>query len=202
MHRKDAENAMAKAFLYGLTDIQTENRDALPMIYFTEYASPVGTLTISANDTSLIGLYIQNQKYYPTLTNWQRVSTDENPVLTAAINWLDLYFSAQNPPTESLSLSPQGTPFRQQVWRHLCRIPYGQTTTYGALAKEIAAENNIPSMSAQAIGNAVGHNPISIIIPCHRVVGADGNLTGYAAGTDIKLKLLALEGIDTTKLSK
>ena len=172
------------------------------MIYFTEYASPVGTLTISANDTSLTGLYIQNQKYYPTLTNWQRVSPDENPVLTVAISWLDHYFAGENPTAATLPLSPQGTPFRQQVWHQLCRIPYGKTTTYGVLAKSIAAENNIPRMSAQAIGNAVGHNPISIIIPCHRVVGADGNLTGYAAGTDIKLKLLALEGIDTTKLSK
>ena len=172
------------------------------MIYCTEYASPLGILTLTSTTTALIGLYIQNQKYFPDLTQCRQVSPKDNPILTAAINWLDLYFSAQNPPTESLPLSPQGTPFRQQVWRHLCRIPYGQTTTYGALAKSIAAENNIPSMSAQAIGNAVGHNPISIIIPCHRVVGADGNLTGYAAGTDIKLKLLALEGIDTTKLSK
>ena len=172
------------------------------MTYFTEYASPIGILTLTATPTALTGLYIQNQKYYPNLTHWHQVSPSDNPILTTAINWLDLYFSNKNPSTTSLPLSPQGTPFRQQVWRHLCRIPYGQTTTYGALAKEIAAENNIPSMSAQAIGNAVGHNPISIIIPCHRVVGADGNLTGYAAGTDIKLKLLALEGIDTTKLSK
>ena len=173
------------------------------MVCFTEYISPIGTLTLSANGTALTGLWIKNQKYYPNLTNWQQVAPTDNPILTAAILWLDLYFSGKKPSisTHSLPLSPQGTPFRQQVWRHLCQIPYGQTTSYGAIAKAIAEENNIPSMSAQAIGGAVGHNPISIIIPCHRVVGADGTLTGYAAGTDTKRRLLALEGIDATNFS-
>lgn len=171
------------------------------MICFTEYTSPVGTLTISTDGTALTGLWIQNQKYFPTLTDHQQVSPTDNPIFAAAVSWLDLYFSGKNPPITALPLAPTGTPFRQQVWRHLCHIPYGQTTTYGSLAKIIAAENNLNSMSPQAIGNAVGHNPISIIIPCHRVVGADNTLTGYAAGTDVKRKLLTLEGADITKFS-
>ena len=171
------------------------------MIYCTEYRSPIGTLTLSANSAALTGLWIQNQKYYPNLTHWHHVSLNDNLVLTAAANWLDQYFSGKNPPITTLPLAPQGTDFRQQVWRHLCNIPYGSTTTYSSLAKIIAAENNIPSMSPQAIGSAVGHNPISIIIPCHRVVGANGSLTGYAAGTEIKRKLLTLEGADAIKFS-
>ena len=171
------------------------------MICYTEYTSPIGILTISTDGTALTGLWIQNQKYYPNLTNYNQVSPTSHPILIAAANWLDLYFSGKNPTITTLPLSPQGTPFRRQVWRYLCQIPYGQTTTYGAIAKAIAAENNIPSMSSQAIGGAVGHNPISIIIPCHRVVGADGTLTGYAAGTDIKRRLLALEGADVTKFT-
>ena len=171
------------------------------MICFTEYFSPIGILTISTDGTALTGLWIQHQKYYPNLTLYNQVSPTSHPILIAAANWLDLYFSGKKPSISTLPLSPQGTPFRQQVWRHLCQIPYGQTTTYGAIAKAIAEENNIPSMSAQAIGGAVGHNPISIIIPCHRVVGADGTLTGYAAGTDIKRWLLALEGADVTNFS-
>ena len=168
------------------------------MFFFTEYTSPIGNLTISATPTALTGLWIQNQKYYPNLANWHQVSPSDNPILTAAANWLDSYFSGEKPSHSAIPISPQGTPFRQQVWRHLCQIPYGSTTTYGALAKAIAAENRLNSMSPQAIGSAVGHNPISIIIPCHRVVGANGTLTGYAAGTDIKLRLLALEGVDTS----
>lgn len=169
------------------------------MICFTEYTSPIGVLTLAATPAALIGLYIQNQKYYPDTAKWRKVPADFNPVLTAAAAWLDLYFSEKKPPIPAFRLSPQGTPFRRRVWRHLCQIPYGATTTYGALAKLIASENNIPRMSPQAIGNAVGHNPISIIIPCHRVVGADGSLTGYAAGTDIKRRLLALEGNDMSR---
>ena len=168
------------------------------MIYFTQYISPIGSLTISTNNTSLTGLWIKNQKYYPDITNWQQVPPTSSPLFTNVITWLDLYFSGKNPSITDLPLAPQGTPFRQQVWRHLCNIPYGSTTTYGALAKIIAAENSIPSMSPQAVGSAVAHNPISIIIPCHRVVGADGTLTGYAAGTDIKRKLLDLESMSSS----
>ena len=171
------------------------------MIYFTQYTSPIGLLTLSTNGTALTGLWIQNQKYYPNTTAWHQISISDSPALSTAVNWLDSYFSNERPSITDLNLSPAGTPFRQQVWRHLCRIPYGETTTYGALAKIIAAENSISSMSSQAVGGAVAHNPISIIIPCHRVVGADGTLTGYAAGTDIKRRLLALEEADISRFS-
>ena len=169
------------------------------MIYFTEYISPVGLLTLTATSAALTGLYIQGQKYHPDTTSFRHVPPTTHPILTAAASWLDQYFSGSAPTPTTLPLSPAGTPFRRQVWRHLCNIPYGATTTYGALAKLIAAENDIPGMSPQAIGSAVGHNPISIIIPCHRVIGADGSLTGYAAGTDIKRRLLALEGNDMSR---
>ena len=172
------------------------------MICFTEYTSPIGTLTILATPTALTGLYIQNQKYFPSLIGLHQVSPTSTPILTAAVSWLDLYFSGKNPPITALPLSLQGSAFRRQVWRHLCSIPYGKTTTYSALAKLITAENNIPKMSPQAIGSAVGHNPISIIIPCHRVVGANNTLTGYAAGTNVKRLLLTNEGIDTSRFFK
>ena len=99
----------------------------------------------------------------------------------------------------SLPLAPMGGDFRKEVWKILCKIPYGKTATYGEIAKEIADKRGVLKMSAQAVGNAIGHNPISIIVPCHRVVGQNGNLTGYAGGIDKKLKLLCLEGTDTTK---
>lgn len=169
------------------------------MIYFTEYPSPIGVLTLTATSSALTGLYIQGQKYHPDTTQFCQASLKTHPILTAAASWLDQYFSGSAPVPAALPLSPTGTPFRRQVWNHLCQISYGQTTTYGVLAKQIASENNIPGMSPQAIGGAVGHNPISIIIPCHRVVGADGSLTGYAAGTDIKRRLLALEGNDMSR---
>nr|WP_081299643.1 methylated-DNA--[protein]-cysteine S-methyltransferase [Gilliamella apicola] len=98
-----------------------------------------------------------------------------------------------------LSLAPHGSPFRQKVWDILCQIPYGEIITYGNIAKQIVLQNNLHKMSSQAVGGAVGHNPISIIIPCHRVIGANGNLTGYAGGIDKKIKLLQIEGIDSSK---
>lgn len=171
------------------------------MICFTQYTSPVGLLTLSTNGTALTGLWIQNQKYYPNTASWQQIPTGAHPILNTAAKWLDSYFLGERPLISALPLAPAGTHFRQQVWRHLCEIPYGKTTTYGALAKIIAAENHIGSMSPQAIGSAVGHNPISIIIPCHRVVGADGTLTGYAAGADIKRRLLAHEDVDISRFS-
>lgn len=171
------------------------------MIYFTQYPSPIGLLTISTNGTELTGLWIQNQKYYPNTSAWHQVHISSYPILNTAAHWLDSYFLGEHPSINDIPLAPVGTPFRRQVWRCLCEIPYGETTTYGALAKIIAAENSIGSMSSQAIGGAVAHNPISIIIPCHRVVGADGTLTGYAAGTDVKLRLLTLEGVDISRFS-
>lgn len=115
------------------------------------------------------------------------------PIFLQTIQWLDRYFAGKQPSPDELSLAPMGSPFRQAVWKHLCQIPYGETTTYGAIARTMAAEMGRASMSAQAVGGAVGHNPISIIIPCHRVLGSDGGLIGYAGGLAVKQWLLELE---------
>ena len=128
------------------------------------------------------------------------MQTDGIPVLAAAKNWLDSYFAGKKPDISQLPLAPSGSAFRQDVWRVLCEIPYGEVTTYGEIAKKIAARRRQKSMSSQAVGGAVGHNPISIIIPCHRVVGTSGSLTGFSGGIDKKVKLLELEGVDRARL--
>ena len=125
---------------------------------------------------------------------------DGLPVFSTTRDWLDRYFAGEKPSPSELPLHPIGGEFRQQVWRLLCQIPYGEITTYGTLAKELAARMGRNSMSGQAVGGAVGHNPISIIIPCHRVVGANGSLTGYAGGIPTKIKLLEHEGADLSRL--
>ena len=125
---------------------------------------------------------------------------DDLPVFTAIKNWLDKYFAGQKPAISDLPLAPIGGAFRKAVWDILCEIPYGEYITYGDIAKTMAARMGKASMSSQAVGGAVGHNPISIIIPCHRVVGANGSLTGYAGGISKKIKLLEHEGVDMSKL--
>lgn len=122
------------------------------------------------------------------------------PVLNAAKKWLDRYFKGEKPDISELPLAPAGGEFRQMVWGILCGIPYGEVVAYGEIAKKMAAKMGRKSMSSQAVGGAVGHNPISIIIPCHRVVGSNGSLTGYAGGIDTKVKLLELEGADMSSL--
>ena len=117
-----------------------------------------------------------------------------------AARWLDAYFAGQAPSIGALPLRPEGSAFRQEVWKLLCDIPYGHVTTYGLLAQKLAARRGVPHLSAQAVGGAVGHNPLSILIPCHRVVGADGSLTGYAGGIERKKALLTLEGVDVAQL--
>ncbi len=117
-------------------------------------------------------------------------------IIHMASNWLGRYFNNERPAIEELPLAPQGSQFRQDVWKFLKEIPYGQTVTYGDIAKQLAVKYGKERMSAQAVGAAVGHNPLSIIVPCHRVVGAGGNLTGYAGGVDLKVKLLEHEGVD------
>ncbi|MDO4664512.1 MAG: methylated-DNA--[protein]-cysteine S-methyltransferase, partial [Erysipelotrichaceae bacterium] len=119
----------------------------------------------------------------------------EIPLFNQVKHWLDLYFSGKNP-SFTLPLHRIGTPFQKEVWNMLCTVPYGKTITYGELAKQIAQKKGLSHMSAQAIGRAVGKNPISIVVPCHRVVGAKGTLTGYAAGIEKKEELLKLEGIE------
>lgn len=124
----------------------------------------------------------------------------DQPVLRIAKAWLDRYFAGEKPEISALPLCPAGSAFRQAVWQMLCEIPYGEVVTYGDIAQKMAARLGRKTMSSQAVGGAVGHNPISIIIPCHRVVGANGSLTGYAGGVDQKRKLLALEGADLSRL--
>lgn len=161
----------------------------------TRYDSPVGRLTLCCCEDKLSGLWIEGQKYFGGSVSGEMVP-GEAPVLDQARGWLDRYFAGERPDAGELPLAPAGSPFRQMVWRLLCAIPYGQVSTYGELARRAAAELGRPSMSAQAVGGAVGHNPISIIIPCHRLVGADGSLTGYAGGLDRKLWLLRHEGAE------
>lgn len=169
-------------------------------IYSTQYNSPLGNILLASDGENLIGLWIEEQKYF--VDNFEAetmIIKDNLEIFIKTKKWLDRYFKLEKPSISELELAPIGSEFRTSVWKILCDIPYGKTITYGEIAKMMAKKLNKNSMSAQAIGNAVGHNPISIIIPCHRVVGKDGNLTGYAGGIDKKIKLLELEGVDLSK---
>ena len=169
-------------------------------IYSTQYNSPLGNILLASDGKNLIGLWIEEQKYF--VDNFEvetMIIKDNLEIFIKTKKWLDRYFKLEKPSISELELAPIGSEFRTSVWKILCDIPYGETTTYGEIAKIMAKKLNKNSMSAQAIGNAVGHNPISIIIPCHRVVGKGGNLTGYAGGIDKKVKLLELEGVDLSK---
>ena len=167
------------------------------MQYISRYASPLGSVLLAADDIGLVGLWFEGQKYFAhglAKTHEEK----EIPLFATAKRWLDIYFSGQKPDfTPPLHLI--GSEFRLAVWKILLEIPYGQMTTYKELAGRIAEQRGIKSMSAQAVGGAVGHNPISIIVPCHRVLGTDGSLTGYAGGIDKKISLLTLEKAAFTK---
>ena len=164
------------------------------MVYFTEYESPIGKLTIVSDGESIIGLWMQGQKYFAATVKEEMKRQDELPVFDMAKSWLDRYFAGEKMRIGDLPLALQGSEFRQKVWKILCEITYGETITYGEIANRIAVLDGKKSMSAQAVGGAVGHNPISIIIPCHRVIGTDGSLTGYAGGIEKKKWLLRHEG--------
>lgn len=163
------------------------------MQYTTTYQSPLGELFMAADDTGLTGIWFDGGKYYAEGLETGH-EEKEIPALEMAKRWLDSYFAGKEPDFMP-PLHMIGSPFRLSVWKYLLEIPYGETTTYGEIARKIAMEKGIERMSAQAVGGAVGHNPISIIVPCHRVIGADGGLTGYAGGLDKKVRLLTLEGI-------
>lgn len=169
------------------------------MYYTATYPSPVGVLTLACHGEALCGLWMEGQKYHGDTIFEDMVEKNDMPVFGIAKRWLDGYFAGDNPPLSELALAPIGSVFRQGVWDILCNIPYGQVITYGSIAKQMAQKMNKRSMSSQAVGGAVGHNPISIIIPCHRVVGSNGSLTGYAGGIDTKIKLLELEGVDMSQ---
>lgn len=169
------------------------------MLYLSYYDSPIGQALLAAKNDALVGLWIKGQKYFFGSLKEESVRRDNEPVLVEAKLWLDRYFTGKNPRISELKLEPMGSEFRMMVWHILCKIPYGKTTTYGEIANKIAELRGF-TVSAQAVGGAVGHNPISIIIPCHRVIGANGSLTGYAGGVDKKAKLLALEGVHMENL--
>lgn len=168
--------------------------------YATNYHSPVGVMTLASNGKELVGLWNEGQKYHGAKIAELLVTRDDLPVFAQTRSWLDAYFKKEKPDIRELPLAPEGSDFRQAVWRILCAIPYGEVITYGKIAQEMAVQQGKTKMSSQAVGGAVGHNPISVIIPCHRVVGADGSLTGYAGGLQTKIALLELEDVDMTSL--
>lgn len=169
------------------------------MFYISKYKSPVGEITLASNGEKLTGLWFDGQKNFAdTLPeNYEEIDL---PVFEQTKKWLDIYFSGKapdfTPPLDMGGISQ----FRKRVWEIMLEIPFGQTSTYGKIAKQIAEETG-KKVSGQAVGGAVGHNSISLVIPCHRVVGTNGDLTGYAGGIDKKIKLLRLEGVDVSKYS-
>ena len=164
------------------------------MEYTHHYDSPFGGITLACDGVALTGLWFDGQKYFGASLSRDHEQR-ELSVFEQADRWLDLYFSGREPDFTP-ALSMKTTPFRKAVWEILLTIPYGRTMTYGEIARRIAEEKGLSRMSAQAVGGAVGHNAISLIMPCHRVVGTNGSLTGYAAGIAVKEKLLRLEKAD------
>jgi len=157
-------------------------------------------ITIASHDNNIVGLWTEGQKYFGGTIPEAMVEKNLIPVFSIAKKWLDRYFEGEKPGVAGLPLAPAGGEFRQSVWKILCEIPYGKVITYGDIAKKIAVQMGRKSMSSQAVGGAVGHNPISIIIPCHRVVGSNGSLTGFSGGVEMKARLLELEGVDMSRL--
>lgn len=170
------------------------------MVYTSHYDSPIGALLLAERDRKLVGVWMEGQKYFLGSLREETQERESSPVLRQAGLWLDRYFAGERPAISELPLAPIGSEFRKEVWQVLCEIPYGETTTYGEISQKIAARRGLERMSAQAVGGAVGHNPISIIVPCHRVVGSNGSLTGYAGGLQKKIKLLTHEGVDVGRL--
>ena len=162
------------------------------MKYVNYYQSPLGNILLAADETGLTGLWFEGQKYYAKGLNTDFI-TKKTPVFEETKHWLDIYFSG-NEPDFTPPLHLVGTDFQEDVWKILLKIPYGHTTTYSGIAKEVAANRGLKNMSAQAVGGAVGRNPISIIVPCHRVLPASGGIGLYHWGEDIKLKILKHEG--------
>ena len=164
------------------------------MQYTSIYQSPIGEILLACDETGLTGLWLSGAKFYALGINPEH-EEKEMSIFKEVKGWLDIYFSGKEPDfTPKLHMI--GSPFQLSVWKILQQIPYGKTTTYGEIARQIAKEKGLPKMSAQAVGGAVGHNKISILVPCHRVVGSDRILTGYAGGIEKKAELLKLEGVN------
>ncbi len=161
------------------------------MQYTNHYESPLGNIVLAADAIGLTGLWFEGQKYFALYLDKEN-EEKELPIFERVRAWLDIYFSGKEPDFE-VPLHFAGSSFQNEVWEMLCQIPYGQTVTYGDLAKQLAEKRGLAGMSAQAVGGAVARNGISIIVPCHRVVGKSGSLTGYAGGIDKKIKLLQME---------
>ena len=170
------------------------------MIYTSRYDSPIGMLLLAERDGKLIGVWMEGQKYLCNSLREQTQDFENSPTLRQTKQWLDRYFAGGRPAIHELPLAPVGSDFRKAVWKILCEIPYGETTTYGEISQKLAARRGLACMSAQAVGGAVGHNPVSIIVPCHRVVGSNGSLTGYAGGLQKKIWLLTHEGANMERL--
>ena len=168
------------------------------MIYTCHYNSPLGGILLAADEIGLTGLWFDGEKYFADNLPAEHMER-ETPILAETQRWLDVYFTGKEPDFTP-PLNPVGSEFRKAVWEILLQIPYGKTTTYGEISRQLAHKMGLERMSAQAVGGAVGHNEISIIIPCHRVVGTNGSLTGYAGGIDKKRRLLELEHADMTGL--
>jgi len=164
------------------------------MEYIYHYNSPLGGITLASDGNSLIGLWFDGQKYFADALD-KEYERKNLPIFEQTVQWLDVYFSGKAPDFTP-PLSMKTTPFRKIVWEIMLTIPFGQTMTYGEIAKRVAERKGLSGMSAQAVGGAVGHNSISLIIPCHRVVGTNGSLTGYAGGLGRKVELLKLERAD------
>ena len=163
------------------------------MIYTASYASPLGGILLAADEIGLTGLWFTGAKYFGAGLPASAAEAD-TPILAEARRWLEGYFTGQRPAALP-PLHPSGSPFRRAVWDILLTIPYGETTTYGAIAQQLAAQRGLAHLSAQAVGGAVGHNPISILIPCHRVIASNGTLGGYSGGVERKRYLLQREGV-------
>jgi methylated-DNA-[protein]-cysteine S-methyltransferase len=167
------------------------------MIYTCTVETPLGGMTAAATDEALTGLWFIGQKYFPLVTAvW--IGDPDHEILGATRNYLTRYFSGEAGAPD-IRLAPQGSAFQKAVWEILLAIPKGHVTTYGQIARDIAGSRGSASMSAQAVGGAIGHNPISILIPCHRVVGSNGSLTGYAGGIDKKAALLRIEKVNVAE---
>jgi methylated-DNA-[protein]-cysteine S-methyltransferase len=169
--------------------------------YICEHDTPVGEIVLFTDGEALTGAYLEGKKHFCGLAGNILKDSGKHPVLERAKNWLSAYFAGEKPEIGELQLNPEGSDFRLEVWQSLQNIPYGKLISYGDIAREIAIRKGLARMSAQAVGGAVGHNPLAIIIPCHRVIGHNGNLTGYGGGIAIKIWLLRHEGIDVSRLS-
>ena len=164
------------------------------MVSICKYKSPLGDILLAADEIGLTGLWFEGQNYFADTLPNEHIQ-QETEILTETKKWLDMYFAGEEPKFTP-HLHPAGSEFRQTVWKILLQIPYGQTISYGAIARKMAEMKKISHMSAQAVGGAVGHNRVSVIVPCHRVIGSDGSLTGYAGGIERKIRLLDIEQPD------